>query len=112
MNIKKIREDLDYTQEQFANFVGVSRQTIVRWERGEEIPPAKREFLNELLQRLNALPVVSEPGAEYNVEKEREITNLTRKYANLADEVISLRKHIAYLERLLRDNKIEYRELE
>lgn len=36
--IKKLREEKGMTQIEFANRIGVSRQTVYRWERGDNIP--------------------------------------------------------------------------
>lgn len=37
-NIKKLRKEKELTQESLANFLGVSFQTISKWERGETYP--------------------------------------------------------------------------
>ncbi len=37
-NIKFYRKELGLTQEQIAEHIGVSRQTIAKWERGESFP--------------------------------------------------------------------------
>lgn len=36
--IREIRKNEDLTQEQFGNLLGVSKRTIVAWEKGERLP--------------------------------------------------------------------------
>ncbi len=42
MNIKYLRDKHELTQEQFAEKVGVSRQTVAKWENGESLPDIER----------------------------------------------------------------------
>ena len=37
-NIKRLRKERELTQEEFANFLGVSFQAVSKWERGESYP--------------------------------------------------------------------------
>jgi transcriptional regulator with XRE-family HTH domain len=39
--LKERREELNLTQEQFADQVGVEAMTVSRWERGESLPRRK-----------------------------------------------------------------------
>lgn len=54
-DLKAARDHLGFTQEQVAEALGVSRQTVVSWEGKESVPPAKAErylrVLNELADR-------------------------------------------------------------
>ncbi|QTD39504.1 helix-turn-helix domain-containing protein [Sporosarcina sp. Te-1] len=38
MNLKRLRQQHHYTQEELAEKLGVSRQVIAKWERGESTP--------------------------------------------------------------------------
>lgn len=38
MNLKNLRKTRGYTQEEVAELIGVSRQTIAKWESGETMP--------------------------------------------------------------------------
>ncbi|MCG3088347.1 helix-turn-helix domain-containing protein [Sporosarcina cyprini] len=38
MNLKRLRQQHQYTQEELAEQLGVSRQVIAKWERGESTP--------------------------------------------------------------------------
>lgn len=42
MNLKYLRDKNELTQEQFAEKLGVSRQTIAKWENGESLPDIER----------------------------------------------------------------------
>ena len=42
MNIKYLRDKHDLTQEQLAEKLGVSRQTVAKWENGESLPDIER----------------------------------------------------------------------
>ena len=52
VQIKKIRESLNKTQEEFATLIGVSFVTINRWESGEVKPsPIARRQLERIRKR-------------------------------------------------------------
>ena len=42
VNLKHIRDRHNLTQEQFAERIGVSRQTIAKWENGDSLPDIER----------------------------------------------------------------------
>ena len=48
-DIKKIREQLDMTQEQFAQELGTTVRTIQNWEAGKVIPKSKEALINKLI---------------------------------------------------------------
>lgn len=41
-NLKYLRDKNELTQEQFAEKLGVSRQTVAKWENGESLPDIER----------------------------------------------------------------------
>lgn len=47
-DIKKLRELLNLSQEQFAQRLGTSTRTIQNWEAGKVVPKSKLEILNKL----------------------------------------------------------------
>ncbi|PDS21861.1 LexA family transcriptional regulator [Flavobacterium branchiophilum] len=49
LEIKKIRKELGLTQADFAEKIGVSRDTIINYEKGAPIPSSKIKMLNNLL---------------------------------------------------------------
>ncbi len=42
VNLKYLRDKHELTQEQFAEKLGVSRQTVAKWENGESLPDIER----------------------------------------------------------------------
>lgn len=116
MDIKKIREDLNYNQEEFAKLVGVSRGTIIRWEKGDEIPEKKIEFISQLIDRHKTSPIAAEPVIEYvqisksERIKELETTLLSRdNQIQYMEEIMEmLRGRIKELTQILKENNIEF----
>ncbi|MCR4587005.1 MAG: helix-turn-helix domain-containing protein, partial [Lachnospiraceae bacterium] len=49
--IKNVREQLKLTQREFADFVGVSKPTVERWESGKEQVNGPIVLLIEILRR-------------------------------------------------------------
>lgn len=49
LDIKKIRKNLFLTQEEFAKLLGVTRNTVLNYERGKPIPESKSTILSKLL---------------------------------------------------------------
>ncbi len=50
--LKKLREEMGMSQEEFAHRIGTSARTISRWETGESVPPftiAQMKALDALL---------------------------------------------------------------
>lgn len=57
MNIKAIREMLILTQEEFAELLGVRRETIINWETGKRKMLIKnKRKVNELCERRGIRP--------------------------------------------------------
>lgn len=48
-NIKKIREELNVSQEKLAEMLGVHPRTVQNWESGTTIPKAKHTILREIV---------------------------------------------------------------
>lgn len=49
LDIKKIREKLEISQEQLAEMVGVHPRTVQNWESGSTIPKSKHAILRDLV---------------------------------------------------------------
>lgn len=80
-NLKKLRQDRNLTQERLADFLGVSFQTISKWERGDNYPdittlPEIASFFNVTVDNLLGIN---------KVENESEIKEFIEKYDNLFD---------------------------
>ncbi len=75
LDVKKIRKDLGLTQQDFADKLGVSRNTVLNYERGETIPQSKSIILNIMMseaefgKKFNNLPD-AEAQIENNAKKE------------------------------------------
>lgn len=50
-NLKNIRQKAGLSQEVFAEYVGVSRQTVINWERGNSVPTADK--METILSKFN-----------------------------------------------------------
>ena len=48
MDVKKIRENHDITQQQLADLCGVTLRTVQNWENGKPIPVAMQKLLNAI----------------------------------------------------------------
>lgn len=42
MNLKYLRDKENLTQEQFAEKIGISRQTVAKWENGDSLPDVEK----------------------------------------------------------------------
>lgn len=51
MNIKKIRSEYGYTQQSFADEIGVSIATVQNWEAGKTIPNTKIKIIETLIKQ-------------------------------------------------------------
>ena len=54
-NIKNLRKNKGYTQEELANKLNVVRQTISKWEKGYSVPDA--EMLKKLAEIFDTKPL-------------------------------------------------------
>lgn len=71
LEIRKKRKALGYTQKEFAALVGVSGNTIINWEKGENIPASKYPILDSVLNKptktykmKSTIDEVNEPKSE------------------------------------------------
>lgn len=81
-NIKKLRLERGLTQETLADFLGVTFQSVSRWERGEGYPdismlPVISKFLNVSVDELLGVN---------RAEDEEQIDKLLKEHDNLTDE--------------------------
>ena len=79
-NLKRFRKLAGYTQEEVANRLGVSLQTVARWESGARLPSI--DYLEKLadLYGVEVADFFIEPTDMYN---ESHIKNLIRKLRSL-----------------------------
>ena len=77
-NLKKIRKDNNLSQEQFAEKLNVSRQSVSKWESGQSYPEMDKVIQICNLFNLNINELINENIAEINEKKESQ--NRTNKY--------------------------------
>lgn len=102
LEIKTIRKKLGLTQADFAKKIGVSRDTVINYERGDKIPDSKIEMLNNLLFEKDEPKIGLSPTGYYypdvtasagmDLDALRELYGhtsklMTTKYATVVKEV-------------------------
>jgi len=85
LNIKELRQEKGFSQTELAKRIGVSRQTIVNYEKGEVIPESKKELLYNILHN-TPVDLVNEAAEDYTPT----IKGYVQKISDI-DEEIKLR---------------------
>lgn len=100
-DIKKIREELNVSQEKLAEMLGVHPRTVQNWESGTTIPKAKHAILRELVLKQQKYAGGAEQsninGDNVTVNK----TNTERLLDLLASKEQSLAKAQEHIDKLL-----------
>jgi len=97
-NIKRLRREADFTQEQLAEVLGVSFQSVSKWERGDGMPdimllPSIARFFNITIDDL--LNMDEERQKQELKELEEKRLNLNMSDVNsIYVEIAMLREHI------------------
>lgn len=98
LNIKELREKLGLTQLELAEMIGVSRNTIINYEKGGVISPAKSKILHTvLIKNAQNKTLVSESEAVY-------ATNFDAKICFQKEEIEKLKKEIEKWEIKLKED--------
>ncbi|MBO4777424.1 MAG: helix-turn-helix domain-containing protein [Bacteroidales bacterium] len=97
IDIKKIRESVNMTQNQFASAIGVSLKTIQNWESGTVIPKSKCEILRNIEANNSVLIAGNSHG---NIDN--------RHYYSDSPDV--LRTQIEEIEKLLKEKEERIKE--
>lgn len=94
IDIITIRKDLGKTQQEFAEFIGVDRRTVINYEQGKKIPASKIKLLELLLstnedyhnkEKKERLPRKSDLSIEASESLQREIVDLKDHIKTLKD---------------------------
>lgn len=106
-NLRQLRSDRNLTQEKLADFLGVSFQTISKWEREESYPdiamlPVIASFFNISVDDLLGVN---------RAETEAEILSLIEDYDNLTDEALKHELLDKLIEKAPTDFRVQLREL-
>lgn len=91
--VKKIREELGLSRQNFANKIGVDRRTVANWEQGKLIPESKIKLL-KLISLGNSAEMVSASPTEKNEARNQTIDHLNREILQLNDHIKSLKESI------------------
>ena len=86
-NLRNLRKEKDYSQEYLAEKLGVTRQTISKWENGSAMPDLKK--LIELAEFFE-VSMDSLLGLKYEADNNRQTDNTAQNY-NEADVILANR---------------------
>lgn len=107
LTIRIYRKKLGLTQDDLARLIGVSRNTVINYERGKEIPISKIEILKKALSEplgaVDLVPVKKKAVKNKEIELPREIEELVynmvqKETKDLKQTVYDLFKKIIRLE--------------
>jgi len=98
LDIIKIREELNVTQKEFAELIGVDRRTVINYEQGKIIPESKKKLLELLLQG-------KRDQSESSVKNHSE-NNCKEQLENKDGEILELKDHIKTLKNFLEEKTI------
>lgn len=94
LQIKENREKQGLTQEGLAKLIGVSKNTILNYEKGKVIPESKNELLEKILLQ-NDIDIVSENN---NIEYQK-TSGYDKKINDIEDQI----KHHYEIIKLLKE---------
>lgn len=100
--IKELRKSLNLSQEEFANLIGVSKNTVYNYENGSKIPASKITILLQLKNN------------KTNIPKEKTLifeTGFDKKIAETRTQIEKVKQEIAVWEEKIKEkpnNKEEY----
>lgn len=89
LDIIKIRRDLGKTQQEFAEFLGVDRRTVINYEQGKKIPASRIKLLEILLS--NNEKQIHEIKSNRSSQK---IETCVDTNESLHREILDLKDHI------------------
>lgn len=87
--IKKFRLGKGMTQQDLANKLGVTKQSISCWERNEKIPSGDKVV--EIMTRLDADSFITDPDLRYQ-QMNAKIDELNEKIDNISNLLLSLKE--------------------
>lgn len=112
LDIIKIRRDLGKTQQEFAEFLGVDRRTVINYEQGKKIPASRIKLLEMLLSnneeyihdiKNNRISRKTETVVETNESLHREILDL-KDHIKTFKDLIEVKSKLA--EMYMNENKL------
>ncbi|SFO05593.1 Helix-turn-helix [Paenimyroides ummariense] len=95
LDVKEIRKKLQLTQEELGNLIGVSRNTIINYEKGGKIPDSKSTILNNLLnENAQNKNIVNEPEAVYETGFDKKIAESKKEIEKIKEEILKFENKI------------------
>lgn len=95
LDIKEIRKKLQLTQEELGNLIGVSRNTIINYEKGGKIPDSKSTILNNLLnENAQNKNILNEPQAVYETGFDKKIAESKKEIEKIKEEILKFENKI------------------
>ncbi len=98
-NIKELRKKIKMTQEELGRAIGVSKRTIINYEKGEVIPQTKNEILHNIASSLeknvNAASIIYNRTPCSDTDKVETLERLLSEKDRLLaakDEIITMLK--------------------
>lgn len=106
-NLKKLRNEKGLTQENLADFLGISFQAISKWERGENYPDIETLFNLAMFFKVSIDDLLGFNKAE----NEKKILEIIENYDNLTDPDIKHKIITNSIEEFPTDFRIQLRQL-
>jgi len=95
LDIKEIRRKLQLTQEELGNLIGVSRNTIINYEKGGKIPDSKSTILNNLLnENAQNKSTLNEPETVYETGFDKKIAEAKTEIEKIKEEIFKFENKI------------------
>lgn len=103
IDIQKIRTNLQMTQIEFAELIGVDRRTIINYEQGKKIPATKVKLLQLMLEN-GAMKSIPDKNQRMALKAIRPIEN---EVDILKGDIVDLKDHIKTLKEFIEEkNKL------
>lgn len=107
LDIKKNRKNLNLTQQELADLLGVSKNTVVNYEKGGKIPDSKIPLLNKILSNQNNIVsennhnIINEPQEEY-----KSLSGFDKKIIETIDEISKRQSELIQMDKNSEDYKL------
>jgi len=111
LDIKKLREEFNLSQEEFGKLINVTRFTVLKYEKGEVIPQSKVDLINMLFEKLRQGDStglkeiykghVTEPVTNYSPDANKYIKSLERIIESKDEQIKALQDSITFLKSLV-----------
>lgn len=97
IDVRKVRDDLGLTQEEFASLISVDRRTVINYEQGKVMPDSKKKLITLLVKSKKKSSDTNNENSSSNTDKNND--------EGLLREITSLKNHILTLNELVSDKR-------